>query len=526
MGYCPQCGSLVAEGATFCDSCGARLPAPPMVAGWSRGGWTGAIVGAAIAFVFLVITNYALLAVQLRDLINRIPPQERPPAALVSDVRRLLLGGAVYGAHLVSFHGSMSANMKAAGASGSGSVQLSVLLPIAGALLLPALALVLGGYVAGRASQARTVSEGARRGALIGMPYAVLLLLSLVVLPVRFSGDVAELVARYGGTSAFPGAALGSEQAILNVTAGPSLLGLLVFGILWGSLFGAVGGTWAAGGSVRTAVREALGSRLGQWAPGAYGALAALALGLILATVVTSLGVLAEIRKLSAPQTRSPTAPSSVESFRLSALDVATLAVYGAPTVGVWSYPLLHGLPAGFEVSVRGGSESVAGRGEASLLSRAAVITGRLPGEPEEREEGRLPPWTLLGLLVPAVALTFGGRVARALSQGQSHALAGARVGACYAIGLLAVWYFSRISWSGAGTATVPTFLGTQTVRGSFHLGAGYSLAGTLIAGLAWGVVFGTLGAWSAGGSRRFCDACGAPVTPGPAFCDHCGARL
>lgn len=533
MAYCPQCGTQITGLATFCDNCGASLPVATASPVRVRSQWTGAIAGAVLAFAFVIAANMLFVGIAIREFLNLIPPADRPPPELVQAARRPLLGGLVYAGHLVPFDAEQDVRFKAQGASWSGRIGVSLSLPLTGYLLVPALGLLLGGYVAVSLGRPSNAAEGARQGAVVAAPYTLLMLLSLLVLPAHSSVDIGALMARYpelSGPSSLGGA---PEQMLMDLDLGPHVLVLAIFAMLWGICFGAVGGAWSAGGSARKLIREGLTARLKEWGPGAYGALAAIMVGLVVATIVGPFALLKAMgtpRDESQSQPQRPVRPSERLTGSVPVFTLVTTVVQAAPSVGALAYPLLHGLPAGSKGEARGAvagnAFSFYGHANVSLLTRTATAVGGGTGNPETRDRQKLPFWLSLGLLVPAVALIIGGRIAGGLSRGQPPATVGARLGVWYAVALLPVWYFTKISVAGSGSATVPVMFATQTIDGSFSASAGYSLPALLLAGIAWAMVFGTLGARLAGASLRFCDSCGSAVVAGAGFCDRCGARL
>jgi hypothetical protein len=456
-------------------------------------------LGAAIAFTVLLLVNYILVSVSLGNAIAQIAGAERPPESLVRALRRVVARFGIYSAHLVAFHLSGSVAVES-GSGTSGTFEWSLWMPLAGGLVFAGPPLLFAGYLAGRMSRARTPQEGLYCGWLVAIPYTLLLLLGLQVLPIRFD--------------------LRDNVLTLSLRAGPSVLAVIVSGLVWGAVFGSIGGLWSAGGSVRQTVKDFLKARLPEWMPPVYGACVSLIVGLALAAMVMPVGLIAGLKDWSPPKP-----PKSVAGYRLSTVDYMLLAVWAPPSLAVLGYPLLHGVAAGFEASFAG-PVTASAQGGVSLLSRSAEATGRATGEPAQKSSVRLPAWVYLGLLVPLVALVSGGRAAGTLDQGQPPAATGLRFALVYALLLAPIWYFSQVGLSGPGSLTVPSLLGSQSFQGRGSVEAGYSLPLTLLAGFVWAAVFGTLGAMWSGGTRRFCDSCGARLRPGITFCDQCGARV
>jgi hypothetical protein len=494
--YCSQCGNRVERWAQFCERCGAHVDFQPQerMPGIVRV-WLGAMLGAALAFLIWVLVNDVLAAAQVRNALTQILAAVPMPVSLsekdVAMLRRALVGFSVYSQLLLPIRASLSTPM--------GTLVGHLSVPLAGGLVFVGLPLVLAGYLVGRIGSAGTPQEGLRRGGLVAVPFAVLLLLSLRVLPVSWTG----------------GEELG---ALTTLRVGPSGLTTVAYGLLWGFVFGGLGGLWSAGGNVREAIRSFLAARLPGWGPSVYGACVSVACGLAVAAVAASVGVLVAAGPLASEVERE-----TKMKYRPGLVDYIQFAVWGPPSLGVLTYPLLHGVPVRFggNMTVTSGeSMSVSVRGGASLLSRSAWWELRETGKAEERGQERLPGPVYLALLIPAVVLAVGGYCAGGLSAKRGVAAVGLRFAASYSVLLVPIWYFSRLSGALSGSVPLAIFSGSLNVWGE----VGYSLPVTLVAGLVWAAVFGTLGAAWAGGGEQSCGSCGAPLAAGSVFCERCGA--
>jgi hypothetical protein len=116
--------------------------------------------------------------------------------------------------HSVSFHTVYS--------DGSSTSVFNTFVPLHGLLLVPALFLMLGGYVAASTDFSSRVQTGLLRGAAIAVPYTV----ALFIMASQVNGPIPDA---NGGFS--------QNTPLLNM----DLLTLLVFGLLWGALFGVLG---------------------------------------------------------------------------------------------------------------------------------------------------------------------------------------------------------------------------------------------------------------------------------------------
>jgi len=473
-----------------------------------RAAWTGGILGAGVAFAALLILYAVIIGLQFRHYVNYLPVEARPFASMLQSLRRPLLGIYLYNSHLVTLQGSVS--MKDIGLGSSGSGQGRVRIPLAGLLVFPALALTIGGYISARAVQSQTANEGARAGAWIAVPYAILLVISLPLLAVRLDGIPVPPESR---------TLMGVDRIPIELHLGPGFISLMIHGLLWGVLFGTIGGLWATGAGVRTVLRDALKLRLRNWAAGVYGACVALVLGLVVTAIA---GLLIGAVEAGRAGLNRPVDMGGLP-FRPATIDLLLGVVSAPPSVAVISYPLLHGVTGRLELDASGPA-SARGQAGISLATRDAWERGQVLGEQPEDQHARLPTWVFIGFLIPAVALVVGGKAAAGLAPGQPPSRVGLQLGLAYTLGLLVLWYFGQMGVWSSGTVTA-VFGGVQSAH--ISLTAGPTFLGTVVAGLLWGAAFGTVGSWlSRAAQQRFCDTCGHRVQGGLMFCDQCGARV
>ena len=328
---------------------------------------------------------------------------------------------------------------------------VSILWPITIWAILPAAALMLGGFVSGRLSGARGPARFSA-GAWLALPYVVLLLAGrwLVSVP---SAAVAlpEIPLRGTAFELLPG--------VLSPAAGGTIFHGLLLGIIFGGL-GAIGGF---GAIWRGLVRPD-----GFWPAWARGAFLALATGLVLffflLSAVFAVGLSHERRD------REEMKP--VEIIRIW----TTLLPAG---VGAADY-LAHGVTLRGDIVTR---TSIAGTRPVVQTYRAGLITGALA----EGKTQRLPRWVFLASLVAAVALVLGGFVAARTDPKPTPRLAlAARLAGMYALLLTALVPFFTLALRTAITAGGTKTWTTMTL--------GPSAAQAFAFGLVFGFVFALIG--------------------------------
>jgi hypothetical protein len=180
----------------------------------------GAIVALAVGLALTVIVAW-LWAGAVGGVLSAV--QSTPAGPYLSGFVQSLLTPNVLQMFAVEHRIPLSMQIAATagpGLSVSGSITLST--PLTTLLVVPALALVLGGVIAGASDLRRRPGRSIARGALVGPFYAAL----LAVLAVFSASDVS-------------GNAYGING---SVSIGPSVSAALFYGLLWGTLFGALGG--------------------------------------------------------------------------------------------------------------------------------------------------------------------------------------------------------------------------------------------------------------------------------------------
>ena len=335
------------------------------------------------------------------------------------------------------------------GELGSGGGDLTLTLPLTGLLLVPAVALVIGGYVAASADYYRLARYSVGYGALMGPIYGVL----LAVLALFSSSNVSA----------------GAAGVSASLSVGPAFLPALLYGALWGTIFGALGGwiqlrgsrwlttTWSALQSIQ---RRRLAAAL---AGAGASALCALLLFSILGAALTAVA----FTQVSATATPAGSA-SALTALSATGPSAVLLVVLLLPTLAVYALAFSTGaaLESAATSSLPTGQNQTAGIG---------LITGH----------AALPPALYLLVLVPAISYFFGGRIAArvaATTRASDRFIAGALMAAPLSVLLTALaWMVSfGVDASASGLSA----------GGSF----GPSAAGTFITVLIASALLGGLG--------------------------------
>jgi hypothetical protein len=342
------------------------------------------------------------------------------------------------------------------GTSASGDVTLN--LPLTGLLLVPALALAIGGYVAASSDYQRMARFSIARGALIGPFYA----LFLTALAVFSSSSVSGEAVGVGG----------------SLSLGPSPVQAFGYGLLWGTLFGAAGGWIQLVGrsSLALALPVLQSVRRGRLAGAVAGAVVAYSCSILLflALGIAAVGYAATAGAASVTSPSGPLAlPKDVATPTSAILLVLVLAVTIAPTLAAYTLALATGAPIAWSLASSVGAQ---GNQSSSLGFIGAQHT--VP----------IQPWFLIAV-VPAICYLAGGRVAARVARAN-------RVDAGFAVGVLMGLPLSVLM---AGSAVLVSGGVNVSVLGiGLNEGAGPSVGGSFLAALIAGSVVGGFGGASA----------------------------
>jgi hypothetical protein len=343
-----------------------------------------------------------------------------------------------------------------AGGVDAASLDLTINLPFLGLLLVPALALTLGGMISASSDYHRLPYMSIARGALMGPIYAVVLF----------------VVAQFSSSTV----SLGAQDVSASVSLGPSTLQECLYGLLWGLLFGALGG-WIQlkGRATLAAALPALQAlKRPRLVGGVAGALAALLCGILMFTIAgLAVGV---YFSSSFAATAAPTqqgAPALFGSDGLWAL--LRLLVLLGPTAAIWAFALGVGGPITLAASGSGGSSLN------TSLSYGLINAQKLPGNNL---------WYLL-VVIPILCCLIGGHIAARVNRSQQVGdgfAAGAMIALPLALllSLMALLVTISVGISGSGGLSALGFNGTSSIGPAF--------GGTFLGALVVGAVAGGLG--------------------------------
>lgn len=381
-----------------------------------------------------------------------------PTTGFVTGIARTLLGGSPF--QLLALANALP--LLLVGAPAGSNVQFTA--PLTSLALIPALALLLGGALAGSSDFSRRARYSVARGALVGPVYAVLLTVLTVLAGGHVDGAPFDL---HGG---------------VTLIANPQIA--LFYGCLWGGLWGAAGGWlqlhgWrsvrlARGTLARLRFRRVIGACVGA----AYG----LSTGLVASLVVAVAGVVYVIASGQTPQQLSAVGQAlHLDGTPQGILGLALLALLLAPSLVIWTFAAMSGLPLGLDRITY--APPAGGPGSDFLSLGLSPLWGatQTPGHPA---------WYLLAL-IPLICYFLGGRVAARFARvnGRRAAfVAGALTAIPLALGTLLLCSFASLSLqamvpagvliASAGPATLPG-LALVFVVGAIVAGLGGCSAGS-----------------------------------------------
>jgi hypothetical protein len=555
--FCVQCGCENPEGSRFCMRCGNPIPQPAesddrereQESGSATGGLEQASSGEAPPSVESLADQGPGLPPQGAQLLPVVPEWLRDAArsgwdrpwwgALRSAAWLFGLGFVL--ALLVRFAvgddwtsvGSVLPLYKLAGVLGfvlarvpirlDGSLNLAVVggggnvsmvVSLLGGFGVMAWSLVAAGRVAVAGSEAgHQVRVAVVQGVKIGVAFAAILYVASFL--VSLVSDV--------------------------VSFGPSHPGALGVGLLWGFVFGTVGGLRAAHhGDWFGLIADAVPDRFQRWVHATWGALRGVGNGLAVAALVTVLLVGYAIVQSSG----SETAAGGGGLAEIVLTVIAGLLVL--PSAVVDGLLFAHGGTMQIGASVAGLPRASAGFNLLEFPKDAGLASG-------------LAPWYLfLGLLIPIGVVLAAGHAAAARAGVRSRDEAnkvGVRVGVPYAILL---WVLAMLARTTVDVAA-GGYLTDVDLTSSGKFAIGISLVGAFFLPLLWGSIGGVAGARyylsrlapteqtaahrsdsgstssptnrflatkpAPDGTTRPCAGCGSPVAVGDRFCMKCGTE-
>jgi hypothetical protein len=325
--------------------------------------------------------------------------------------------------------------------------------PLSGLLVIPAVLLTLGGYIAACTDLQNRVQISLLRGAAIAIPYTALLLLVVT----QVNGFVPQA----------------TETSTTTYTLSMDIPLVLVFGLLWGLLFGLLGASVKLScGRWRQMIRQyLLHTRHPQVAGMIVGGLAAAGVGLGLALVFVY-GFLA------------------YSSYSTSVL--ATRLCFP----GDWQYLLTWGLTQG---PLHGANLYLFSFGSpitiinSGLQGNTCFYANSLHTVLDIRDSTlHFPPWVYAVLLLPVISLFLGGKASVAVSRVRGvgpAALQGALIAIPFTILMVMLSLISTITYNYISTSTSTSSTASNTLSS-----AGAGAADIILWALLSGAVFGLLG--------------------------------
>jgi hypothetical protein len=325
---------------------------------------------------------------------------------------------------------------------GSANAHVSIAWPITLWAVLPAIALIAGGYVSWKLSGAQGPARF-RAGAAVAIPYTILLLL------VRPYFEVPSALVTL---PSIPLQGMEFDTRLLPTVFITSVGGVLVQGLLFGVIFAGIG---AIGGF--RAIWRGLMSRDSFWPSYARGAVVALVVGQVVFIVITA----AASHKIDKTSQESATG-------RNPSVDV----VASLPTAGLAHY-FSHG------VTLKGSIET--------QLTASAFSAGMLTGVENDGKRRPMSKAAYAALLIPALSLILGGLVAaKTAREPLTRPGRAASFAAMYALILTAlVPYY---------TLALRTTVGSGDMLTRATVSVGPSAAQTFVLGLGLAFVFGLVG--------------------------------
>ena len=282
-------------------------------------------------------------------------------------------------------------------------------LPLTGLSLIPAIALILGGYVAAASDFTGQLRFSVVRGALVGPIYGILLL----------------LVALFGSSTVRVG------QGIV-IQLHPSLGVAFLAGLIWGTLLGALGGLLA----VRRHHLFTTARRPDLLAGASWGALIALGSGLLLALVALAAGVMAHAVG-TVPTATGETGGGLGGALNAVVVAIALLVVV-APVAALWLFTLGTGTNIESWLNATGLNAPAGATGATGTSTFGLLAAQHHPTSAA---------WWLL-LLIPLASYIIGGRAAAHIARADSlrdGALAGWLMAVALSLLMLVLTLLSRV---------------------------------------------------------------------------------
>jgi len=419
-----------------------------------------------------------------------------PTDSAVRDGLQALLTAQGVSRHIV---GSYSAT--------AGNILLNVDLasPLQIMLLVPALFLVMGGYLAACTDMQNRTVASLWRGAAISLPYMLLLLL----LSTQAKGDIASSLLPHTSSNS----ALSLLQGQVSFTLSMNVEPLIILSLFWGTLFGLLGaslklarGHWRSW--LHNFLRNNAQSRLTAIVAGG---LVAVLLGFLFSLLLTYVAMVSNLQLMQGSSCGSGAA--SVAGSSLTASNMAA-----GPFIAVQLFAFSFGTPISLNVHASGMSAITNALSNSSCLQQTSFsLFGGM---------AHSSPWLYLLLFLPAIALFAGGRVCTHFGRPASAGIAaiqGALIAIPFTIVMMILAALSMFSLS-------LDIIGTVIILGNIpDTQIVVSLGATVIDVMVWSLLIGAFlgalgGIYQASAMSRELDSAlarlGRGLTPlaGPAY--------
>ena len=535
--FCPKCGVKQATQGRFCERCGADMVGgitTPRRQSAPLGLPAAALIGGAAAVAIGVFVSYVCLRVWVAVFLHELERASEGNLPLfqvrsfIEHIAPKLSFLNYYAYHHIAIEGSGALGRGGGSIQGNGSF----VLPVLTSVLIPIIAIGWGAYLAASLRKSRDPQVATRTGITTGVIYAVLMILLRPMASLH--SEQFDIPVPIGMIGSIP---------IPSSSTGPAFLGTVFYTLLFGIVWGWLGG------------REyAVGSRLFQHRPNDPKWLASFAnSSFTLGGRAVAEGAIASMLLLTIVLLLAMTPDQTRRDMAREHVTVGSVLLSYAPlipTLGGAAYCFSHGIALGGEMVVEGGPRTEHTAFEASLLGGASVSqTGLSPSSQTES----LPGWIYLVLLIPAITIAVAGfrlASARQAKDPVGAAFEGAKIAGPYALFLVILGFLLGGNFSMSGGGSAGDF-GVDVMR--INASIGPSFFGTLFWGLVWGGVMGAAGGALSGflkgpiavptrtcakclakvrADSRFCQVCGQPISSVSAdvnqagmICPHCGAQ-
>jgi hypothetical protein len=336
---------------------------------------------------------------------------------------------------------------------GGGGGDLGIGLPITGLIVIPGIALILGGYLSSASDYTHNIRSSLLRGALIGPFYGVLL--AILALISSSSAQISLLGASAG----------------FSLSASP--ISAFLYGVLWGALFGTLGG-WIqfAGRRCVSGMLPTMQATRSRWLGAGVGGVVAVAVGVLLTCALTVSLYPLELTALGGSVASSSTTSGLSAS---NALLTLLLIIALLPAVAAAIFTVIAGAP--YEVSTATAGLAAASSGSQSPGSSVGLFNAQTH-----------PAFGLIYLvvLIPIVAYLIGGRISARIAgatRTDTALVAGALIGVPSGLLMAVIAYLLSITLDISALGLV-----------SANESVAPSVVGAFLVGLIGGAIFGALG--------------------------------